>query len=1047
MDAPLILLAPSLAAAVEWPRRLAARTGAVCGLYPFTPLGLARAMAEPALLGRGLGAWDSGHAALLAARLLSRDSPLPLDARLPLAPIAAALARTLIELRTAGVDSSRIAALADEAFVPERDVARLRGLQQVYAAFDRAVDSGYADPVALFRAARERIDETPWLRGAEVLIVDDVELPGVVRDFLETLAATHPVRVLHRARPPALRRPLLALRGVEEISWAETRLAPLAPPPLPAGLARCTTSLFESTPAASPPTDDSVEWLTAPGEAAETQAIARTLLRAAGRGIPFDEMGILLARPHVYATLFADLFDRIGIPFRLHPSLPLRHGRCARALLLLLRCRGLARAAVMEFLTFAPIPFETMLGNAEPTNPARWDEVSRDAGIVSGRLRWIIGIRAFAESERNHRDPRAHHSERRERRARDAEELLRLVELLGSTHELLEGRASWRDWSERLRGIVDQWIGPEFDRDALLGVITDLAGLERAAGEEASWTEVEAVLEARLEWERIPLRPATTGAVHVGALDALAGVPFRVVAIPGLVEGGFPGVLRPDPFLLDNERAALSGPAPRARDRKHSAQLSLFDIEAETLARDPAGPAPLPTTQDRLVEQRRLFVRAIGQCTERLVLSYPRADPRSGRERMPSLFFAAAASASEGRPLDASDLDRLVQEESGDTLSVGDALDASERDRVRLQVDTEGEAELSIAAGSVFFKRSRLASRARWSDRMTPYDGLVAPLPERLALKLDPIAGGASLSASRLATFSRCGFLYLLQHVLRLEPALEPEERKRLEPLERGSLFHEVVEHFLRALRDEGKLPVRDVPEQRDTLLQMARRGLDALVEGCPPRYTLLWERERKQFEETLRGWLRREAAAANRSTPAYFEVGFGPTARPSPGEPHRAEALEIDLGDERVLRISGKIDRIDRREDGLVLRDYKTGRAPRDDGGLFRGGKQLQIPFYILAAAELFPDEPVVDAFLDYVDGGRQVALDPAAVKRPAFRELLRGITDAIGDGLFLQEPSACEWCDYTAICGPQPLIRRRRQIKIRDARVQRVLRLRDVT
>ncbi len=30
---------------------------------------------------------------------------------------------------------------------------------------------------------------------------------------------------------------------------------------------------------------------------------------------------------------------------------------------------------------------------------------------------------------------------------------------------------------------------------------------------------------------------------------AMAGLPFRVVAIPGLVEGGYPGVFRPDPFL------------------------------------------------------------------------------------------------------------------------------------------------------------------------------------------------------------------------------------------------------------------------------------------------------------------------------------------------------------------------------------------------------------------------------------------------------------------------------------------------------------------
>ena len=70
------------------------------------------------------------------------------------------------------------------------------------------------------------------------------------------------------------------------------------------------------------------------------------------------------------------------------------------------------------------------------------------------------------------------------------------------------------------------------------------------------------------------------------------------------------------------------------------------------------------------------------------------------------------------------------------------------------------------------------------------------------------------------------------------------------------------------------------------------------------------------------------------------------------------------------------------------MLRDYKTGRAPRDDGGIFRGGRQLQIPFYILAAEALFPEARVVEAFLDYVDGGRQVALDPGVVEGETFKK-----------------------------------------------------------
>ncbi len=1049
---PLVLLVPSRAAAQEIPRRLAASGKAITGLYPLTLRDLVRALAEPALLGRGLASWDSGHDALLAQRLLEDGGGLEVAPGLPRRPLARALARTLSELRREGVDPAHVdAAVAGG----EGTFAAVAAL---YRRFHAAVDGRFADSAALAAAAAEEVARARWLDDAEVLIVGDLEPSGVQKAFLQALAAARPVRRIDHEVPPALRAHSFgawaASNAIELAPVAETALAPLATPTVPAAMARLRASLFEP-PAGDPVTDESVELLTAAGEAAEVRSIVRRLLREAARGVPFEDMGVLMARPHEYAPLFTDLLTRLGIPHRLHPSLPLDFGRSARALLLLFRCRGLERAAVMELLTFAAIPFESLLGPDRTPRPAVWDAISRDAGIVSGLPRWQIGLRAFASEERmqaeTHDDP--DRKARFLRRAGDADTLLLLVEQLAGTLDVLVGSAPWPAWSERLRAVADTWIGPGRDRDAVLEVIADLGGLGSLAGA-APWDDVEAVLEARLEWERLPLDALATGAVHVGAFDAMAGLPFRVIAIPGLVEGGYPGVVRPDPFLLDPWREAVTreahaprrAPAPRAPERR---QLSLFDPvdEAPATAAAPAAPhALLATVDDRVALARRQFHRAVSQATERLILSYPRADGRSGRERLPSLFFVSAAAALRGRPLSGVELGQLVSEDTLAATAVEDALDAGERDRIRVRTGGR-EAALAIASGSPFFLHSHLASEARWSDRMTAYDGLVHPLPDAVAARLDPVTAGYPISASRLATFAQCGFRYLLQHVLRLEPALEPEERKRLDPMERGSAFHNSAERFLRERRDAGDLPVRDDEPSRRRLLAIGDVCLDELVAASPPRFTVLWQKERSRFHQGLLAWLTREAQNASRSTPMHFEVSFGPARDRAPGEPHSIDPLAIDLGDGRTLSVSGKIDRIDKKADGtLVLRDYKTGRAPRDDGGLFRGGRQLQIPFYLLAAERLFPGLVVTEAFLDYVDGGRQVSLDTAALKGDGFRSLLRGLVDAIAQGHFVQEHTACEWCDFTAVCGPRPLLERRRRYKVNDARVQRVLRMRDV-
>jgi RecB family exonuclease len=1004
---------------------------------------VARAVAEPALLGRGLQPWDTGHDALLAARLLDGPHGLDLDPDMPRTPVALTLARTLSALRMAGTDPPRLLALAETLASSPGDAARLRAVAGLYARFHEGLEGRFADPVTILRAARAHLAEARWLQGARVLMVDDLELAEEERLFLAALAAVVPVSLLERPRPPGLRPSTLAAwgeaHGIAHVPWTGTVLEPIAPPAPPAGIERLRAALFE--PPDGEPAWEGVELATAPGEAAEVRTIVRRLLREARRGVPFEEMGVLLPQPREYAALFADLLVRLGIPHRLHPSLPLASGRSARSLLLLFRCRGLARAAVMEFLTFAPVPFAEILGPEQEPRTAQWDALSRDAGIVSGLERWIIGLRSYAEAAREEgsREEDAERQARSVRRATDSEALLRVVELLSSTLASLEGEASWTEWAARLQVALDQWVGRGPDRQAVADVIADLGGLS-AVGGRASWRDVEQILEARFEWERMPLEPVATGAVHLGALDAIAGLPFRVVAIPGLVEGGYPGVLRPDPFLLDAERDALGAPPPPPRAPGAPArQLSLFEPDPPPTA------VRLETTQDRLLEARRGFHRGISQATETLILSYPRADPRTGRERMPSLFFVAAAAALEGRPLGAAELVARVSEDTLDALRPEEGLDASERDRIRVRQGGR-EAALAIAAGSTFFKQSHLASEARWSRHFTAYDGRVDRLSEDVAQRLDPIRASWAVSASRLATYARCGFLYLLQYVLRLDPALEPEERMRLDPLERGDLFHRVAERFLRERRDRGLLPVRDTPEARSRVLEMADEHLDRLVAASPPRFTVLWERERRRFQETMAKWLEREAGQ-ERALPAHFEVSFGPSRERAEGEPHSAEPLVIDLGDGRHLRVSGKIDRIDRLPDGtLSLRDYKTGRAPRDDGGTFRGGKQLQIPFYVLAAAGLFPDQPVTEAFLDYVDGGRRVSFRPGLVHGEEFRRLLRDLVDSIAQGRFLQEPTSCEWCDYKVVCGPRALIEQRRRYKVRDEGVQAVLRLRDV-
>ncbi|MCM2254772.1 MAG: PD-(D/E)XK nuclease family protein [Vicinamibacteria bacterium] len=1040
--APRLLLVPSRAAAAELPRRVAARERrALAGLFPLTLLDLARLIAEPRLLGRGLRPWDHGRLALIAREWLLAGGAraLGLDPDLPIGPVAAALGRTLRELRLAGASTRALAELPADPGIGGVDAARRHAVAEAFRHALTRIEGRIADPATVLAAATEALlgrdaQATAWLDGARCAWIAGPDLWPLERDLLVALARHLPVERWDPPLPPGLRAGAPEVRGATrgEPSADFVGFAALAAGERPAGLARLASHLFEPGP--GEPAFDGLTFITAPGEAAEARAIARRLLAAAGDGFGFEDMAVLLPRAEG-ATLYAETLRRARIPCRLHPSLPLATGPTARALLLLLRCRGLGRAEVLEFLGFCRAPFGRWLAPGHDALPSRWEAVSRDARIVSGLDRFRAGLRGLAEDAR--RAGRA-------ARADDALDLLVVVEALARTLAEFEAGAPWATWSQRLRSALEDWVGPDADREAVQDVIADLGGLGSGP---ASLDEVETALVARFEWERMPLVAPREGAVHVGVFDALAGVPFRLVCIPGLVEGGFPAPIRPDPFLLDAERTMLgapsqaaSAPPPSRRASVAGGQLSLFEA--------PAAPtvALLPTVADRLRGLRRAFHAAASQATERLVLSYPRADPRTGKERLPSLFYVAALSAALGRPAGGADLENQVAEDDPAMLPPEQALDAGERDLWRMRQGGEAAAD-QIAAGSPSFRLSRLASVARFQSSLTAWDGRLDPLTPAIQERIDPIS--RVLSASRLHDYAGCGFQYLLKHVLKLEPALAPEERTALDPLERGTAFHAVAEQLLREWRDAGAFPLQDDAATRARAEEIARAELAKIVAQSPPRFTALWERECALFLDLVRQFVKREAqsqAAPGAPRPAHFELAFGRVHDAEPGEPHRAEPLTIPLPSGATLRLSGQIDRVDRNADGsYVVRDYKTGRAPKDEGAVFRGGRQLQIPLYIRALGEILPGAKVEKAFLDYVNGGRPVAIRPEVANSDELLRLLDEVVGLMRRGVFPQEASACVWCDFTTVCGPQPLVAQRLRIKERDAELRRYVRLRD--
>ncbi len=786
--------------------------------------------------------------------------------------------------------------------------------------------------------------------------------------------------------------------------------------------ARDATAPGSSTPNPSA-SDARLDVVSAPGEVEEAREIARTILRATrDDGVPFREMAVLLRSSDSYAPLLREALDDAEIPFSLDRGLPLSETRTGRAFHFLLGLAGteLHRADVIEFLSVAPLSPETVAG--ADVSPTLWDLVTKRAGIVASRGEWSDRLRRFARSDAAALEKRA------------ASTLEALVGALFTGIEALPRSGSWTAYSDAARGLLRGWLAPSPDRDDLDALLAELAANDRLrlpprGDSRATLDEFRAaVLEAMAARAK---RIGAFGIDSVTVTDLLRarGLRFRLVIVPGLVERGFPSPPTQDPILLDRDREALNA----------------------------LGAGRLALRRARPREEELLFALALAAATERVVLTFPRFETGTTRERTASPFILRAGEALLGRRLRFDTIGELpgfrhVPLSSAGAADPDDALTASER-RVgaALRVPAADRRVLAgaLAAGHAGFARALALWDARWgSAALNAHTGV---LPARAVRRIararadrDP-----ALSPSVMETYAICPLRSYFKDVLDLEQVREPEAIEEIEASDLGRLLHRILERLMSALVADGLVPLSParLEDARARLRAIAAEEFRAAEERGLTGFPLLWRIRQRRLLAALREFLEREAEPHDDGPPLLplrLEAEFGTEGL--------AEARVV-LANGRGLRFRGVIDRIDATPDASRFRviDYKSSEKKppgkrRDEDPLFRGGEALQLPVYLLAAPALL-DAPVSAAgearylYLVLSTGEvRVVAIssEDLAARRADFETILETIASGIETGFFPAFPNGgknCERCDYTTICGPATSVTRLYERKAADA------------
>lgn len=928
-----------------------------------------------------------------AAAVSEASTPDYLKQAVQMPGFAPAALRTLREMAAAEIDSAAL-----EAFVPKApDGDKVRVLARVADGHRKTLASArLIDRETLYRRATALLS-TPCGDLGVVFIGDPQESRGL-ETLLTRLAAVRPFAWLAWSE----RAGVAPRRDAARSAFVSRTSMPFelveAKSPTITALSRVQSTLFAEGADGRPAVlDDSVRLLSAPGESLEAVEIARLVLEEAERGVRFQEMAVLVREPGAYTAHLASAFDRAGIPAFFLDGVP-RIDPAARALGLLLDLldADLDRAQVAEFLTTARVPYRDLLGKEAPISPARWDRISARAGIVAGLDAWRTGLDKARDSA--------------EEREFDDEvaligSLRRVIERLAEDLSAFPREGSWGDFLSATLALLGRWIDRgKLTQERLERVIRPMDRFAPTPTRQQFLARVRDLIAT----QRYSEGSLAEGRVFVGSTSVAGGLQFRVVFVPGMVERRFPSIARPDPLLLDAEREALS-------------------------------PA-LKTTMDDQEQERVEFVEACAAARERLVLSYPRVDGQSGRERVPSSFLLRAASAAVGARVSADALARLAS--AGET-SLGrpfpkkseTAVDLLERDLALVASGEKGVAKhLLDEAPNV--ARAFAAERASWMPELTVWDGLVN-VPECAdavdALRLN----GREVSASEVETLGTCPYRHFLRVGLRLRPWEEPERAYSLEPRDIGSIMHAVLEKLFSELKAKGSLPLK--PDGLDGAKRRAVKLLDSeftsFTEAGGVVHPALVSAVRDQMRANLDDLLEREIEKADGFVPDRFELEF--------------EKLPFDFARGRSLMFRGIMDRLDVAAQPKRVRvvDYKTGKYDWQDEDEFRGGRNVQLAIYVLAAGAEYPKHEVTESRYYYSTANgrfRIKRIEGSDAARNTLKQVLTALDDTVAKGAFAPVADDCDYCDYQAICGPFRTERAGR--KKGDPRLAAFYRMRDI-
>ncbi len=911
--------------------------------------------------------------------------------------VVKAIHRSLFVLRMAGLGSKD---LSTESFIKKNKGEEVLLFLKEYE--EQLERRKLIDLPGLYSLAIEKAKNIHHDEKKTYLCLQDVTLSRIELEFLKKIAGENLVLV---PQDPVygLKKPRRFLKIKEEIAALSPKVRndKGGPKPEPSSDLERAPWLFSPKDAPPPFKDKTLELFSAIGPTNECREILRRII---SENLPLDNVEIIHPPGDTYPSLFYVLSSKTDLKVTYAEGIALGFTSAGKVF------NGLTDWMEDNFLVShlcrmiegGNLKFSREKDHDVPS-PLKISRYLKNAMIGWDRNRYVPRLKTLIKSiEDNARLAQEEGEEKKYNNYQaNISQVKWLIKIINQFLELIptrdkEGLLDFAALCQGVSSFIKKFsrIQNELDREAL----SMISGrLEEAASIEASPLDKEEAF----EWFR-----SLGDGLHVGASGPMPGhlhLSNRhsggysgrgVTFIVALDQGAFPGAGLQDPILLDEER--------------------------EKISKD------LPTTSDLLRENLYSAAGLLSSLRGKATLSYSSFDLIESRQSFPSSLLLQAHRLLKGGPgLDYTNLLLSLPEDSG---FLPEALD---------KVFDEIEWWLMrLAPGGNFFDGLEAVKKSfpelgqgihalkmRAGPSLSAFEGQVDIKPE----EVHPLMNRkVVMSSSRIELLARCPFGYFLHYILDLwkPEELELDRSQWLNPMQRGSLLHEIFYKLMKEIKDRGE--EIDPKKHKPLIRKITGEIISKYKEEIPPPYEGIFEREREEVMETLKVFLAAEIKRERKVEPVMFEVSFGLKGGESEGI---EEAVTIEIGPKASFSIRGKIDRIDRLENNQYrVIDYKTGSSSAfENFECFGKGRILQHALYAVAAEQIIKklgmdsSPQVVQSgyyFPTRKGEGQEFLVD--RFDRGRLGSLLNDLLSILLKGNFVVNPAVeCSYCDFNPICG----------------------------